>query len=64
MPLITVVIVLIIIGFLLYAANKYIPMDPKIKTILNVVVFFAVIIWLLQILGVLGYLEVVRVPHL
>ena len=51
MDLITVVIILIIVGVLLWLANTYIPMDRKIKAILNIVVVIAVILWLLQAFG-------------
>jgi hypothetical protein len=61
MPLINVVIVLIVVGVLLWLVNTYIPMDGKIKTILNVVVVIAVVIWLLQAFGVLGSLDNIRV---
>jgi len=49
MSLITLVIVLVVVGLLLWAVNNYIPMDAKIKQILNIVVVVAVIIWLLSI---------------
>ncbi len=51
MSLITIVIVLIIVGVLLWLANTYIPMDGKIKMILNIVVVIAVVLWLLQAFG-------------
>ncbi len=51
MSLVTIVIVLIIVGVLLWLANTYIPMDYKIKMILNVVVVIAVVLWLLQAFG-------------
>lgn len=35
MPLINLVIVLIVVGVLLWLVNAYIPMDGKIKKILN-----------------------------
>lgn len=54
MPLITIIIVLIVIGFLLWLINNYIPMAGSIKTILNAVVIIGVIIWLLQIFGVIN----------
>ena len=56
MPLVSLVIVLIVVGVLLWLVNNYIPMDGKIKNILNVVVVIAVIIWLLEVFGVLGSL--------
>jgi hypothetical protein len=61
MPLIHLVIVLIVVGVLLWAVNRYIPMDHKIKSILNVVIVIAVILWLLQVFGVLSGLGTVRV---
>lgn len=54
MSLISIVIVLIVVGFLLWLVNNYIPMAGPIKTILNAVVIIAVIIWLLNIFGVIG----------
>ncbi|HCM42802.1 MAG TPA: hypothetical protein DIS66_05795 [Candidatus Omnitrophica bacterium] len=57
MDLITVVITLIVVGVLLWAINRYIPMDSKIKTILNIVVVVVVVIWLLQGFGIIGSLR-------
>jgi hypothetical protein len=61
MPLLHVVIVLIVVGILLWLVNAYIPMDAKIKKILNIVVVIAVIIWLLQAFGLLGAIGSVRI---
>lgn len=61
MPLIELVIVLIVVGVLLWAVNSYIPMDPKIKNILNVVVVIAVVLWLLSVFGVLSGASDIRV---
>ena len=63
MPLIDLVIVLIVVGVLLWLVNNYIPMDGKIKGILNAIVVIAVILWLLQVFGVLGSLSGIRVGH-
>ena len=61
MPLINIVIALIVVGVLLWLVNSYIPMDSKIKQILNVVVVIGVVIWLLQIFGVIGVFDNVYV---
>jgi hypothetical protein len=61
MPLITIVLVLIVVGVLLWLINTYIPMDRKIKNILNIVVVVVVIIWLLQAFGLMGALTNVKV---
>ncbi|MBN1989340.1 MAG: hypothetical protein JW783_08095 [Bacteroidales bacterium] len=57
MPLLTILIILIVAGVLLWAVNNYIPMDSKIKRILNIVVVIVVIGWLLKIFGVFEYLR-------
>lgn len=53
MPLVTIVLVIIVVGVLLWALNQYVPMDAKISRILNAVVVIGLIIWLLQAFGVL-----------
>jgi len=63
MPLITILIVLIVVGLLLWLVNNYIPMDSKIRGILNAVVVIIVVLWLLQAFGVLGSLSTIRVSH-
>jgi hypothetical protein len=61
MSLIHLVLVLIVVGVLLWLVNTYIPMDRKIKQILNIVVVVVVVLWLLQVFGVLGALGVIHV---
>jgi len=59
--LIHVIIVLIVVGVLLWLVNTYIPMDGKIKSILNAVVVILVVLWLLQAFGLLGPIGGVRI---
>lgn len=54
MPFINLIVVLIIVGVILFLVNNYIPMDGKIKNILNIVVVIGVILWLLQAFGILS----------
>ena len=61
MSIISLVITLMVIGILLWLINTYIPMDGKIKKILNIVVVVVVVIWLLQVFGILGTLGTFRV---
>lgn len=61
MPLLTIFIVLIVAGLLLWLVNTFIPMDRKIKSILNVVVVIVVIIWLLNAFGVLDNLSNINI---
>ena len=61
MSLLTIILVIVVVGVLLWAINSFIPMDSKIKSILNIVVVIALILWLLQAFGILGSLSGVRV---
>jgi len=61
MSLLTVLLVLIIVGVALWLVNTFIPMDKKIKTILNVVVVIVVIIWLLQAFGLFNSIKNLRI---
>lgn len=61
MSLITVIVVLIVAGVILYLINNYIPMDGKIKSLLNIVVVIVLIVWLLKVFGLLGSLSSLEV---
>jgi hypothetical protein len=61
MSLIGLVVTLVVVGVLLWLLNNYVPMDGKIKSILNVVVVIVVVIWLLQAFGLLGSLQGIRI---
>jgi hypothetical protein len=61
MPVLTIVLVLIAVGVLLWLANTYIPMDAQIKKIMNIVVIVAVVLWLLDVFGLLEVLSGARV---
>ena len=61
MPLIHVVIVLVVVGVLLWLVNTYLPMDAKIKSILNIVIVIAVVLWLVRAFGILGSLSEFRI---
>ena len=54
-------VVIIVVGVLLWLVNNYIPMDGKIRSILNVFVVIVVVLWLLQAFGFLGSLSNIRV---
>lgn len=62
--MISLIITLIVIGVLLWLVNNYIPMDGKIKQILNVIVVICVVVWLLSAFGILGNAGDIRVPQI
>jgi len=61
MPLLTILLVIIAAGILLWVVNNYIPMQGTLKRILNIVVVVVVIIWLLKVFGLFGYLTSIHV---
>ena len=61
MPLIQLAAVLIVVGVLLGLINRYIPMAGSIKSILNAVVVIVVVVWLLNVFGLLDSVRTLRI---
>lgn len=61
MDLITLIVVCVVVGVVLWLINAYVPMDPKVKQILNVAVVILLVLWIVvSVLGV-THLGTVRV---
>jgi hypothetical protein len=52
-PLISLILVLIVIGLLLYLVESVLPIDPQIKLVIRVLILLAVIVWLLSLIGLI-----------
>jgi hypothetical protein len=61
MPLFQLVAVLIVVGVLLGLINRYIPMASSIKSIMNAVVVIVVVVWLLNVFGLLDSIRTLRI---
>jgi hypothetical protein len=61
MLLIQLLEVLIVVMFLLWLVNRFIPMQSFIKSILNDVVVIAVVLWLLNVFGLVHSLSAIRI---
>ncbi|WP_254064111.1 Thivi_2564 family membrane protein [Microcystis aeruginosa] len=61
MDLVQFMVVIIVVGVLLWLVNNYIPMDSKIKQILNIVVVIALVLWILKVFGLLSFLKGIRI---
>lgn len=57
----SLILVLVVVGVILWLINKFIPMEANIKNILNVVVIVGVVLWLLSATGVLGSFTNIRI---
>lgn len=60
MPLINVMVILVVVGFMLWAMDRFTPMNATVKTIINAVVIVVLIAYLLRAFGVLGSLSSIR----
>ena len=58
--MISIILTLIVIGVVLYLINAIIPMAEWVKTVINAVVALAVLIWLLQVFGLVTGLPRIR----
>ena len=47
-----------------YYFEKHIPMAGAIKSLLNIVVFVVVLIWVLQTFGLIGPINGIHIPNL
>jgi hypothetical protein len=57
MPILTILIVILVVGVILWLINSFIPMQRTVKGILNAVVIIILVIWLLKVFGVLATLQ-------
>ena len=58
--LVHIIVVLVVVGLILYLIKAYVPMDPPIQRVLDVVVVVVLILWLLSITGLLGDYSISR----
>lgn len=61
MDLMTLIVLIVIVGVLLWAVNTYVPMDAKIKNILNIIVVIALVLFLISLFS--GYFPSIQVGH-
>lgn len=61
MSLLTILLVLVITGVVLYLINSFIPMDANIKRILNIVAIIFLIIWLFKVTGAFNFLSSIHI---
>lgn len=62
MGLLTLIVLLVVVGVVLWVVNTQIPwIDANIKKIINIVVIIVVCLWLLSVFGILPDLNAIRV---
>lgn len=63
MSLLELIIALVAVGVILYCINRFVPMDGRVKTVLNIVVILVLVVFVLQAFGVIDAIRGVRVPR-
>ena len=63
MSILGVLVLLVVVGFVLYLVNAFVPMAAPIKKLLNIVVVLGLVFWLLWAFGVFGYLGGFELPR-
>lgn len=61
MSLLTILVVLLVVGCVLWAIDKWAPMEANSKMMLKVLVLAIVVIWFLREVGAFQVLEKVRI---
>jgi hypothetical protein len=64
MTLVHIAVILVIVGLIMWLINTYIPMAGAIKSLLNIVVFVVVLVWILQVFGLVGAIPGLKIPAL
>ena len=54
MDIITIILVIVVVGVLLWLINAYIPMQSTVKSILNAIVIILLVLWLLDAFGIIN----------
>lgn len=61
MDLISLIVALVVVGVIMYLINTYIPMEARIKKLLNIAVIIVLVLWLLSGFGVLPNIASIKV---
>jgi hypothetical protein len=64
MTLVNIAVILVVVGLVMWLINTYIPMAGAIKSLLNIVVFVVLLIWVLQTFGMIGSIRGLKMPAL
>jgi hypothetical protein len=54
MPIVTIIVVFVVVGVVLYLINTYVPMAAPIKKVMNIVVVLLLCLWLLNAFGIIN----------
>ncbi len=53
--MLSLILTLAIVGLLVYLIETYVPMAAPFKTVIRIIVVVCVILWLIQVFGLMAY---------
>ena len=63
MNLVNLIIVFVLVGVLLWLINTYIPMEARVKQLMNIAVIIVLVLWLLRVFGLPTSLSTIRIER-
>jgi hypothetical protein len=57
MSLLTIILVIVAVGVLLWLINSFVPMHPTVRRVLNGAVTILLVVWLLDAFGLIDVLQ-------
>lgn len=63
MPLLNLIVAIAAVGVILCCINRFVPMEGRIKSVLNIVVILVLVVFCLDAFGVFDAMRGVRVPR-
>lgn len=63
MSIISLIITVVVVGIAMWLVNAYVPMEPRLKNLLNIAVVVLVALWLVGVVLGVGGLDTVRVGN-
>jgi hypothetical protein len=61
--IISLIITVVVVGIAMWLVNAYVPMEPRLKNLLNIAVVVLVALWLVGVVLGVGGLDTVRVGN-
>ena len=61
MSLITLIVVLVVVGVIMWLITSYIPMEPGVRKLLVIAVIIFLVLWILSAFGLLSNLSDIRI---
>lgn len=63
MDIVLVLLAIVAVGLIVWAVNRFAPLDANFKTIFNIVAIGGLVFWLLSVFGVLDLVNTIKIGN-